>query len=136
MSLSVYAIGTPGQAPRFFLTAPEDEAPLNAGEGEVAITQSLFPPGPHIISPDGLSVIALDDDPAEAIERAWAAIRMERNARLDYSRWTIALDSPLSVENQIEWLAYLKALNRLTIDYSDPSAIVWPDAPAIVYATA
>jgi hypothetical protein len=133
---ATYAIGTPGFPPRFFLTAPGDEILANLREGEVSVTQTIFPPAPHIISQDGLSVIAIEPDPAHALERAWNAIRMERNALLDFSRWTISPDSPLSVENQAEWLAYLKALNRLTVVFEAPGDVIWPDAPSMVYADA
>jgi hypothetical protein len=133
MTVATFAIGLPGHPPRFFLTAPGDEILANLRDGEVSVTQTVFPPAPHIIAADGLSVIAIEADPTHAIEAAWTAIRMERNALLDFSRWTIAPDSPLSVPNQAEWLAYLKALNRLTIDFEAPGDVVWPDAPLMVY---
>lgn len=60
-------------------------------------------------------------------------LRNKRDELLNDFRWTVMPDSPLTVENQVEWLAYLKSLQRLLKDVTNPSEVVWPDKPGYIF---
>lgn len=62
-------------------------------------------------------------------ERAWAAVRTDRDARLSASDWTTLQDVPLSDEQRSAWRDYRQALRDVTAQ-TDPLAIDWPKAPA------
>lgn len=57
-------------------------------------------------------------------DKAWAAVRAERNKRLAASDWT-----QLGDVNDAAWLTYRQALRDITTQ-SNPFAITWPVAPA------
>lgn len=63
------------------------------------------------------------------------ALKAERNRLLDQWRWTFMPDSPLSVANQAEWLAYSQALQAMTRDHETVTTWTWPVPPALVYAS-
>lgn len=59
--MATYAIGTPGEHPRFLLTAPApDDAELQRREGEVVLTIETAPAEPYRIAPDGGSLESVD----------------------------------------------------------------------------
>lgn len=75
---------------------------------------------------------------AVAVEGTWESeqglfLKAQRNAKLEASRWAIDRDSPLSDDNQEEWIAYRALLNRMTVDHTIDSW-VWPDVPEQRYA--
>jgi hypothetical protein len=63
-------------------------------------------------------------------------VRNERNHLLDNYRWTVAPDSPLTVECQAQWLSYLNCLHRLLVDYPLGVGLVWPAKPSLEYRKA
>jgi hypothetical protein len=69
-------------------------------------------------------------------DRAFGVIRDRRNQLLEQWAWTLRPDSPLTTECQAEYLAWLKALQRVTADVkkTDAPGFVFPDPPALVYA--
>ena len=69
-----------------------------------------------------------DIDPAAAsaaVEAKWAAIRSDRNNRLDGCDWTQLPDAPADAA---VWAVYRQALRDITTQ-ADPFAIVWPESP-------
>lgn len=60
-------------------------------------------------------------------------IKAERNALLERWSWTIRLDSPLTAECQALFVAYMKALNRLTVKYERPALALFPELPVLEY---
>jgi hypothetical protein len=63
------------------------------------------------------------------IERAWVAVRAERNKRLTASDWSTLADVPMSDETRAAWMAYRQALRDVT-SQTDPLAIEWPVPPS------
>lgn len=61
------------------------------------------------------------------VEKAWAAVRAERDKRLLASDWTQLPDVPL--EKKAAWAVYRQALRDVT-QQTDPLNITWPDYPA------
>lgn len=59
-------------------------------------------------------------------------LKAERNIVLDGFRWTIMPDSPLTAENQAEWVAWMRALHRMTVDFQ-PSDWSWPARPDLEF---
>jgi hypothetical protein len=64
-----------------------------------------------------------------AVERAWASLREERDAKLTKSDWMTLPDSP---DISDEWKAYRKKLRDLPGTLNDTTVlktITWPDEP-------
>lgn len=61
------------------------------------------------------------------------AVRFERNQRLDASMWVIIPGTPLTQECQDEFCQYREKLHRVTVDFSKPGDVVWPNQPALIY---
>lgn len=70
---------------------------------------------------------------APCAEELWNAVKYDRNKLLDSSMWAVLPDSPLSDQSQIQFKQYRAALHRITVDFTDPSDVVWPQEPALVY---
>ena len=93
-----------------------------------------------IAGPDGIQVVDLTpeeeaaEDAAQKIfddaapERAMAALRQERNAKLAASDWTQGRDVTLS--NDDAWKSYRTALRDLPANTSDPANPTWPEEPS------
>ena len=64
-------------------------------------------------------------DPPKDYDAEWAAVRIERNAKLAASDWTQLPDAPVDAA---AWAEYRQALRDVT-DQADPFNIVWPTAP-------
>ena len=62
-----------------------------------------------------------------AADRAMAALRAERNAKLAASDWTQSRDVNLS--NDAEWQTYREALRRMPETETDFSNPTWPKEP-------
>lgn len=60
-------------------------------------------------------------------------VRQKRNKLLSRYQWTVGPASPLTKQNQADWLVYLKALHRVTKDLDDPAAVEWPVEPEFIY---
>lgn len=63
-------------------------------------------------------------------------VKSRRSTLLDRNRWTIMPDSPLTQQNQAQWMIYLKNLHRLTLDNVDPKNVTWPEPPSLEYSNA
>jgi Phage tail assembly chaperone protein len=63
-------------------------------------------------------------------------LRNKRDDILNTYRWTVMPDSPLSEQNQQEWMTYLKALQSLLKDVTPETtnSVVWPEKPQYQYA--
>jgi len=57
----------------------------------------------------------------------WADIRNTRNLILQSSDWVLLSDSPLTTAEKNIWKAYRQKLRDIPQDFSEPSAVVWPD---------
>ena len=60
---------------------------------------------------------------------AWDAIRVERDALLTASDWTVLPDAPLTTAQKTAWKTYRQALRDLPQTFATPDGIVWPEAP-------
>ena len=58
----------------------------------------------------------------------WAALRLERTARLAACDWTQQPDVPATVD-RAAWAAYRQALRDLPQRAGDPATVVWPRPP-------
>lgn len=61
-------------------------------------------------------------------------MKAQRNLALDGSLWTVMPGTPLTSACQAKWIAYRAALNRMTVDCTDPEVWVWPEPPKLEYA--
>ena len=61
-------------------------------------------------------------------ERAWAAVRAQRDARLAACDWVALRANERGEPVPAEWLAYRQALRDIT-QQADPLAVDWPVAP-------
>lgn len=61
-------------------------------------------------------------------------VRAMRNKLLDQYAWTVSAASPLSVLNQLQWKTYLLALHNVTNGLLDPTKVLWPSPPPLLYA--
>ena len=61
------------------------------------------------------------------LESGWQLFRIERNARLAESDWTVLADSPTSTT---AWKAYRQQLRDLPANTTDPFNPEWPVPPA------
>jgi len=72
----------------------------------------------------------LDDAwPVVEAERAWAAVRTERNSLLSASDWTQVADAPLTASEKQAWADYRQALRDVPQDFDSPDDVVWPETP-------
>ena len=66
-------------------------------------------------------------------------VKNQRNAKLaDVASW-MATDkeaSPLSEDSRLEWVAYVQALQRITVDFPGPGKVTWPTEPEKRYPPA
>lgn len=62
-------------------------------------------------------------------------LRQRRNALLDTWRWTIMPDSPLTPQNQAQWLVWLKSLQSCLRDVTeqDTASFTFPAKPDLHY---
>lgn len=61
-------------------------------------------------------------------------MKLERNRRIDRAHWAIdPLTSPLSAKTRGLYVAYIKALHRISVEFPTPDDVVWPDEPALEY---
>jgi len=91
-----------------------------------------------IAGPDGIQVVDLtpEEEAAEdaaqkvfddaAPERAMAALRQERNAKLAASDWMANSDVTMSDP----WKTYRQALRDLPANTADPANPTWPEEPS------
>ncbi len=73
----------------------------------------------------------LVDEPVP--DELWASAKGQRNVLLEKYSWTLSPASPLTDICKTNFLAYLKQLNALTVDYDSPENLVWPEVPAMEY---
>jgi hypothetical protein len=59
-------------------------------------------------------------------ERAWAALRTQRNTLISATDWRVLPDQPVSQP----WLDYRQALRDLPANTTDPANPTWPTMPA------
>jgi len=70
----------------------------------------------------------LDDAwPQVQVERAWKAIRDERDQLLNASDWTQLPDAPV---DSSAWATYRQELRDLPQNYILPDDVEWPEEPA------
>lgn len=62
------------------------------------------------------------------LENKWNEVRRVRNQYLSECDWTQLSDSPLTIENKQEWIAYRQSLRDITLQ-DDPFNIIWPIKP-------
>lgn len=109
------------------ITAQELSKPLDAPETWRWGVDGLEPlppaPGPHHRFDYDTGAWTLD------AERAWAAVRTERDERLAATDWRVLRAQERGQALPPEWLAYRQALRDIT-EQPDPLHIVWPDMPA------
>ena len=67
--------------------------------------------------------------PAVRDARAWDAIRVERDALLTASDWTVLPDAPLTTTQKTAWKTYRQTLRDLPQTFATPDGIVWPERP-------
>lgn len=105
--------------------------------------QQAEPLAAHIELPEGLEadtvsaamvedaiVLSEDAEKASAKEaKEWAALRAERDSRLQACDWTQLEDAPLALDKKAEWAAYRQELRDVPEDTVDPTAPVWPAQP-------
>ena len=67
----------------------------------------------------------------DANNRAWEAVRTQRNALLAASDWTDTFSAPtrLGQETYEAWQTYRQALRDITAQ-DDPNNVTWPTAPS------
>jgi hypothetical protein len=121
--VSFHALAT-GEITRRAMLAPELVAlNLAPGEGVVAGwvdgTRARVVAGQIVPKPEA-------EIEAEALARAWADLRMARNARLSASDWTQVPDAPV---DRAAWARHRQALRDLPASTADPRAPLWPDPP-------
>ena len=59
-------------------------------------------------------------------DRAWAAVRAERDALLAACDWTQVADAPVDAE---VWADYRQALRDVPQDFASPDEVVFPAVP-------
>lgn len=107
-------------------------APAGAVEISPAEFAQLFAAqaqGKRIVAGDNARPVAVDRAPLTWPEQ-WEAIRRRRDTLLRDSDWTQTIDSPLADADRSTWATYRQALRDLPATTTDPTAIVWPVAPA------
>lgn len=128
-----YVIGTPGNPPRMTMQGSATIALSQAKSGEVCFAQATLPAPPFAINADGTELVAVAANTDLVTAMKWDAIRIKRNALRNDSSWSIADDTPLSDACRADWLIYLKKLQSITDDFTDPDAVIWPEKPGIEY---
>lgn len=93
----------------------------------------------HLEVPEGLDPRALKVEDGELVEDEdklddvaemdMAALRVERNNRLDACDWTQLSDSPLTANKKGQWATYRQELRDLPENTSDPKNPEWPEEP-------
>tara|TARA_R110000787_G_C13371436_1_gene440881 strand:- start:237 stop:527 length:291 start_codon:yes stop_codon:yes gene_type:complete len=87
----------------------------------------VTPLGQSQVEVEGAELAALEDAEsaynADAPNRAWAALREERNNRLAETDWLSMPDSPTMSDSAA---SYRQALRDLPAATADPAAPVWP----------
>jgi Phage tail assembly chaperone protein len=71
--------------------------------------------------------ISIVSDPVKVSEKQWAQVREQRNLLLARSDWTQLPDAPS--ENKDAWLVYRATLRNIPETQTDPTNIIWPEAP-------
>jgi len=86
-------------------------------------------PDPRTEKWDGTGIVSKGVDAIAAIvlAEASAALRLERNARLDASDWTQLADIPIITKET--WTLYRQALRDLPQTTTDPANPIWPTSP-------
>lgn len=129
-----YALGVPGEVVRQFVMAESAEAAAGQLlEREVALLAPAPSGAESSIAADGLTILVTR--PVSDIDRAWADIRLQRDALLNANRWAWSDDSPLSTACRAEWLEWAHAMHRLTISFGHPREVVWPPQPSLTFST-
>lgn len=59
------------------------------------------------------------------------SVRAERTRLQNKWRWAVMPDTALNQAAQDRVMLFLKSLNRLTIDYTTPQDVVWPEEPVL-----
>lgn len=62
-------------------------------------------------------------------------VRARRDQLLNRCMWTVLPGSPLSTACKSAWAEYRAALNRVSIDFACPSAVIWPEPPSLEFAS-
>lgn len=60
-------------------------------------------------------------------------IQARRNQLLDSYRWTVMPDSPLTQQNQAQWLQWLKSLQSILVNFPNGENLIWPEKPEYQY---
>ena len=60
-------------------------------------------------------------------QNTWLEIRNTRNLILQSSDWVLLIDSPLTTAEKNIWKTYRQKLRDIPQDFSEPSAVIWPD---------
>jgi hypothetical protein len=63
----------------------------------------------------------------QAIDKAWADLKMVRDGRLKGSDWTQVPDAPVDAA---AWAVYRQQLRDLPANTTDPRNVVWPEPPS------
>jgi len=105
----------------------------------VAVLKALYPGAEWTLNGDGYEGLTwLSDGPMPSqaeldaawpdvqTERAWAAVRADRDRLLAESDWTQVADAPVDAA---AWAVYRQTLRDIPQDYPTPDAVVWPEAP-------
>jgi len=104
-----------------------------------AVIRALYPDAEWALSGDtygGLTWLSDGEPPSQAeldaawpavqTERAWAAVRADRDRLLTASDWTQVADAPV---DPAPWAVYRQALRDIPQDFASPDDVVWPEAP-------
>lgn len=76
---------------------------------------------------------------AEAVDDSWEgeagnAIRSERNALINQYLWTVMPGSPLTEACREDWTEWFRLMNRITVDWPNPSGVKYPPQPELAYS--
>ncbi len=61
----------------------------------------------------------------------WEKIKKIRNYLLEKSDWTQLNDNDLSSEDKLSWASYRKELRDITVNFRNPTEVIWPTSPII-----
>lgn len=76
--------------------------------------------------------------PEDQVARAWEILRAQRLALIVETKWirsrheeqkTLGIQTTLSEEQYLEWLAYWQALRDLPENTTNPFLVDWPEQP-------
>jgi hypothetical protein len=93
----------------------------------------------YVLGEHDLSSKRMDLDSGQIVDGVvedkltWNDIRQRRDMLLDRSQWAVLDDSPLSAECQQAWSGYRSTLHRVTLDFAEPSAVIWPPKPELEF---